>query len=57
MNRPRGHHSVEGVRVIALGCASRKVTQTTTRDWAAWICLGLGILCGAGALYLAVSAI
>lgn len=28
-----------------------------TRDWLAWICLGLGILCGGGALYYALEVI
>lgn len=30
---------------------------STTPDWVAWLCLGLGIVCGAGALYFALFAL
>lgn len=31
--------------------AAPEESESTTRDWVAWLCLGLGIVCGAGALY------
>lgn len=35
---------------------AREAVQTTMRDRVAWLCLGLGILCGAGAVYYALEA-
>lgn len=40
-----------------MGATARKAVGATSRDLVAWLCLGLGILSGAGALYYAISAI
>jgi hypothetical protein len=36
---------------------AREQMSEATRDWVPWLCLGLGILCGAGALYFAFAAV
>lgn len=47
-------------RVVALVprtmAAAKEAIQNTTRDRVAWVCLTLGILCGAGAVYYALKA-
>lgn len=37
--------------------AGREMARKEHHDWAAWLCLGLGILCGAGSLYYVMDAI
>lgn len=37
--------------------ADRETARGASRDWIAWLCLGLGILCGIGALYYMMDAI
>lgn len=59
--RPRqsGRPDGAGRRVIPLTSRigiAREAVQTTMRDRVAWLCLGLGILCGAGAVYYALEA-
>lgn len=35
---------------------AREATRTTAPGWVSWACLGLGLLCGAGAFYYALVA-
>lgn len=59
-----GQERTEEPRVIPIASrfaagrqAAGEPLRTGTRDWIAWACLILGILCGAGAFHFAMQAL